>query len=155
MTALQRAELAIAPEDAEVRRASEWLSQQAGHMRIPATQTQRLDLCLNEALANVLTHGGPGVFTAPVHIQLERLEASTGDEAGVTVIDAGHPFDPSTATIGPRPGSLDEAEPGGLGLLMIRSYADDLHYRHEAGRNRLRFTVRWASNPGSQSAARN
>ena len=140
---MQLAALDIQPEDAEVRHASEWLHEQAGRMGIPSDPVERLDLCLNEALANVFTHGGPGVTTAPVKLLLEANLASHAREAWITVVDAGHPFDPSTASIGPRPGSLEEAEPGGLGLVMIRSYADDLRYWHEAGCNHLRFAVRW------------
>lgn len=142
---MQHAELDIQPQDAEVRHASDWLHVQAARMRIPADPAERLDLCLNEALANVFTHGGPGVMSAPVRIRLEHRDTGTGGEARIVVIDAGRPFDPSTAAIGPRPDSLDDAEPGGLGLLMIRGYADDLHYRHEAGRNHLRFAVRWGA----------
>jgi anti-sigma regulatory factor (Ser/Thr protein kinase) len=38
---------------------------------------------------------------------------------------------------------LAEAQPGGLGLSMLRSYSDHLAYRREAGRNQLTLTVRW------------
>ena len=51
-------------------------------------------------------------------------------------------FDPSTPPE-PRPASLAEAKPGGLGLLMIRNFSDDVSYRRSEGRNHLTITVSW------------
>jgi anti-sigma regulatory factor (Ser/Thr protein kinase) len=39
---------------------------------------------------------------------------------------------------------LAEAEPGGLGLLMMHEYADELSYRRNADQNELTFSVVWA-----------
>ena len=36
-----------------------------------------------------------------------------------------------------------DATPGGLGLLMIRSFSDVLTYQRDGERNQLRFGVRW------------
>ena len=42
-----------------------------------------------------------------------------------------------------RPLSLEEATPGGLGLLMMRKFSDDLTYERSGGRNHLSIIVRW------------
>ena len=65
--------------------------------------------------------------------------------AELSVADAGVAFDPSTypPEQTARPASLAEATPGGLGLLMIRSFSDDLSYRRSEGSNHLTITVSW------------
>ena len=42
-----------------------------------------------------------------------------------------------------RPKTLDEATPGGLGLVMLRRCSDWICYRYEEGRNHLTFGARW------------
>lgn len=105
----------------------------------------RLDHCLDEALANVITHGGPDALAAPVRVQFGVRRSQGICTAELLVADAGVAFDPSTFPPGPtpRPASLAEARPGGLGLLMIRKFSDDLSYRRSEGRNHLTITVSW------------
>jgi len=136
------AELSIRADTAEVRRASRWLESAALQQRVPAEQIARLDLCLNEALANILAHGGHSALASEVRLQL-RVRHEAGDhEAAVTVSDAGIAFDPLAYQPGPRADSLEEIEPGGLGLIMMREAADDLGYLRSEGRNLLTITVR-------------
>jgi len=143
-TVNRAAELSIDADAAEVRRASRWLESAALQQRVPAEQIARLDLCLNEALANILAHGGHSALASEVRLQL-RVHHEAGDhEAAVTVSDAGVAFDPLAYRPGPRADSLEEIEPGGLGLIMMREAADDLGYLRSEGRNLLTFTVRWS-----------
>ncbi len=68
--------------------------------------------------------------------------------AELSVTDAGVAFDPSAQTVVvPHPASLVDATPGGLGLLLIRNFSDELSYRHSEGRNHLTITVRWLEEP--------
>jgi serine/threonine-protein kinase RsbW len=132
-------ELAVRAEAADVRLASLWLEREALAAGVPADQVARLDACLNEVLANVIAHGGVTARSGPVLVRLE----SGPDEAGVTVIDAGIAFDPVAYVPRPFPGTLDEAEPGGLGVVMIRKFSDEVAYERRDGANRLTFRVRW------------
>ncbi len=110
---------------------------------VPADQIFRLDLCLNEALANVISHGGESAAAIPVLLWL-GVKSDHGDaEATLTIADAGVPFNPLTATGKVQPHSLAEAEPGGLGLTMISSFSDEIGYRFHQGKNHLTLTVRW------------
>jgi serine/threonine-protein kinase RsbW len=128
-----------------VRDASLWLARSGAEFGIPDDQLNRLDLCLNEALANIISHGCPAALTELIHLRMDmsRNEETQEQEATVTVSDAGSAFDTTTASTKPRPQTLDEAEPGGLGLLMIRSFSDKLSYSYSDGRNHLSFGVRW------------
>jgi len=141
-TVNQAAELSIRADAVKVRSASLWLEAAALQQRVPAEQIARLDLCLNEALANILAHGGPSARLSEVQLHFRVHQESAVHEAAVTVSDAGIAFDPLAYQPGPRADSLEEIEPGGLGLIMMREAADDLGYLRSEGRNLLTITVR-------------
>lgn len=137
-------ELTIGADGEEVRRASEWLATACRQHDVPQASADRLVLCLNEVLANVITHGGSAALSAPIRILVEVGIEEGGRKAGVTVSDAGRAFDPLSVPERTLPTTLDEASPGGLGLVMIRRCADWLHYRREDGRNHLTCGTRWS-----------
>jgi anti-sigma regulatory factor (Ser/Thr protein kinase) len=103
----------------------------------------RLDLCLNEAVANSLTHGGPGVQLVPLELTLQYDESGDTSCVMLSVDDGGMPFDPTTSTLPPQARSLVDASPGGLGIRMLRSTADALRYQRLGEKNRLDIEVRW------------
>jgi serine/threonine-protein kinase RsbW len=141
------ASLTIRAEAEEVRRASAWLESTARAQRVPPEQIVRLDHCLDEALANVMRHGGPTAFASPIRLALEVQRGDGWCSAELLVADEGIAFDPSCLMLElpPRPATLAQAEPGGLGLLMIRSFADDLSYQRSEGVNQLTMIVSWPS----------
>lgn len=126
-----------------LRQASQWLADHGKYHEIPAGKFDSLDLFLNEALANVLDHGGPQAIAMPVNVHFSCSRLSSQCEATVTVVDAGTAFNPLAASSKVPAQSLDEAVPGGLGIHLMRSFADDLHYSYRDDRNHLSFTVRW------------
>jgi len=137
------AELSIAADTGEVRRASTWLEMACIEREIPPEEIRRLDLCLNEALANVIAHSGAIASSFQIRLHLNVSHDQNASEATVTIVDAGAAFDPLAVAPKPRPLTLSEAEPGGLGLLMIRSFADKVNYQYRQDRNQLTFSVLW------------
>ena len=135
-------ELTIAANGAEVRRASEWLDTICRQRNVPRAQGERLALCLNEVLANVITHGGRAALAAPIRLLLEVRVDQDCSKASVTVSDAGMAFDPLSVPKGTLPRTLDDVSAGGLGLVMLRRCSDWLHYCHEDGLNHLTFGTR-------------
>lgn len=137
-------ELSINPDSSQFRLASGWLGQTGRKLGIPAEQIARLDVCLHEVLANVLDHGGASARSTPIGLRLARRRNPDRAEAALTVTDAGVPFDPLAVLPRPRPRTLAEARPGGLGLVIVRANADSLSYQYTDGRNQLTFGVRWS-----------
>lgn len=136
-------EIAIGASGAEARRASEWLATACLRRNVPQALGERLALCLNEVLANVLAHGGSTALSAPIRLLFDVRREADGGKASVTVSDAGLAFNPLLVPMRNLPNSLGEASVGGLGLVMIRRLSDWLDYRHEDGRNHLTFGARW------------
>jgi serine/threonine-protein kinase RsbW len=136
--------LEIRADAADVRSATLWLEQLCNASAIPSDQIFRLDLCLNEALANVIEHGGHDALRAPVRIVLKAGVDQGVRYAKLMISDAGPAFNPITVKPKAPPASLAEASPGGLGLGLMRSFADDVTYDRRQGRNCLQFVVRWS-----------
>ena len=138
-------QLTIGADAQEARRASEWLDTTCRQHGVPQAEVDRLALCLDEALANIIDHGGKTALSEPVRVQLEVGPHESGDMARVTVSDAGMAFDPLTAPTGGPASTLDEAVPGGRGLGIIRHCSFSLDYRREDGRNHLTFGTLWTA----------
>lgn len=115
---------------AAIGEAGDWLAAWLAPRAVPADAAFALRLCLEEALANIVMHGGEGEAS---------IAASLAEEDGSLVLrisDDGMAFDPVTAE------SPKEAVIGGNGLILLRRYSNAMSYRREDGRNHLalRFT---------------
>lgn len=141
------ANLSLSADTGEVSRASAWLDTACHKHGVPPDEIGRLDLCLNEALANIINHGGTRAPPSPIHLHLEVCREQDTGVAIVTISDSGTPFDPLTAPLKPMPKTLADVEPGGLGLMMIRKFSDHQRYRYSEGCNQLTFGVRWNETP--------
>ena len=137
-------EISIGANAAEARRATEWLEATCQQLGVPREQAERVVLCLDEVLANVITHGGKTALSQPIKLRLE-VRRDQECSASVTVSDAGMAFNPLTVPKRVTPKTLDEALPGGMGLALIRRCSSLLHYRHEDGHNHLTFGTRWGA----------
>lgn len=135
--------LSVGADAREARRASTWLGEAGSARGIPSDPLWRLDLCMNEALANVIAYGSAGAGASPIRLRLEVLRNASGGAASVTVSDAGAAFDPLKAQPKAKPRTLAEAEAGGYGLVLLRQFADALAYSFGEGQNHLTIQVRW------------
>jgi sigma-B regulation protein RsbU (phosphoserine phosphatase) len=136
-----------------LRQVSAWLESQAIAWCIPEEVLPRLDLCLNEVVANCVTHGGPEVMDSPLALQLSIASSHDQTLVTLTVIDSGKAFDPTSAAPKARPARLADATPGGLGLVMMRQNASRLVYRRTGGRNHIDMLFQF-DNAGAGSACR-
>ena len=136
--------LAIRAVRDDIGSAAEWLHEAGEALGVPAAQCHRLDMCLDEVLANIVSHGGPTALEGDVQLTLERGGDGDQPSALLKVSDLGVPFNPLSAPEKPLAVSLDDAEPGGLGLVMMKRFSDGLAYRHAEGRNELSVIVRWS-----------
>lgn len=136
--------LEIRAEPLELRRASAWLQERGEGLAVPADQIDRLEVCLNEVLANLLEHGGTPVASQPIRLRLEGFTPPAGAGVRLVISDAGVPFNPLVVSDKPLPASLGEASPGGLGLRLVRAYTDGMAYRVLADRNELSIEMHWS-----------
>jgi sigma-B regulation protein RsbU (phosphoserine phosphatase) len=120
-----------------LRQASGWLESQAKAWLIPEEVLERLDLCLNEVIANCVTHGGPYVSESPLALQLSSTQSYDQKLITLSVSDGGMAFDPTASVPKPLAPTLALATPGGLGIVMMRKSATRLSYQRASGRNHI------------------
>ncbi|HEY0648488.1 ATP-binding protein [Phenylobacterium sp.] len=104
----------------------------AARCELAERHADRLALVLEEWLGNVVEHGGaaPG---SRIVIRLDRPDA----RVRLTMSDAGAAFDPRAAAFqGPN---LQRG--GGVGLELVRAWAEILDYRRRRARNRVVLAV--------------
>jgi anti-sigma regulatory factor (Ser/Thr protein kinase) len=97
-----------------------------------------VELVLEEAITNVLRHGYDGTgqqHSIDIDLQIDL------DEVQVLIVDDAKPFDPLESDAQLLPDSLDDAQVGGLGLLMIRNTASRMSYERRDGHNRFSLTI--------------
>ena len=94
-----------------------------------------INLVLEELFTNIITYGFED--SAEHRIRIEITQAN--DSLQVRVEDDGRCFNP----IGVLPPDLtcavENRKIGGLGLLLIRRFVEDIQYEHKAGKNILTF----------------
>ena len=135
--------LEIDPDPHQFRRASGWLRAGGSSLGVPEEQIDRLELCLNEVLANLIEHGGDAVASHPIQLELRASAMPSGFDWQLVVSDRGEPFDPGQVSLRPLPGNLEQARPGGLGLRLVKAFSDGMVYRVLEGRNELTITMHW------------
>lgn len=97
------------------------------------------ELALEELLTNVVKYAYRG---APDDSRRVVVDVRVGaDGVAVEVADRGDPFDPTAERLDDLPESLDERRVGGLGLRLVRTFARDVAYRREGGRNVVTVTL--------------
>ena len=113
---------------------------------VPPDVAWRLQVALDEIVANVVTHGAAG-GAGPV--ELDVWFSRDGAMVEVTVCDSGPAFDPLARPAPDVSLPLDAREPGGLGIALVRSLMDDVTYERTSG-NRLTLRKRIDDHPAEQ-----
>lgn len=104
----------------------------AGGCALSDAATNRLALVVDEWLANAVEHGRPAPASRLV-LRLDRDAACVR----LVVTDAGAAFDPRAAVSdGPN---LERG--GGVGLELVRAWAEIEDYRRRRGRNRIALRI--------------
>ena len=111
-----------------------------GEGRTPKMMAQMMLVC-EEVFVNICRYGFPdGQPRLPVDI-----EAAVDERAGclhLVFSDQGIAYDPLSHDA-KKVDPADEQRKGGLGILLMRKYMDDLRYTRADGRNILRMTKRF------------
>lgn len=122
----------------EMSRVERWLAGFIEKWEIPAGAGFAVDLVINEAVANVISHA----YRDGADHQIAVSLTDTPEAVVVEIVDDGEAFNPFDAPAMATASDLEQAAIGGRGIHLIKSYSDDYDYRRVAGRNRLRLAIR-------------
>lgn len=110
----------------------ELVGAEAAQAGLAAPRIQRLQVAVEEAVVNVSTHaygGRQGDIRIRIRQELGRLI--------VEIEDDGPAFDPLAALPPDTSQALEDRRAGGLGIMLIRRFTDDVRCCRERNRNIL------------------
>jgi len=102
-------------------------------------QGTRLELAVEEALVNVFQYAYAGQAQPGAVLCRVRVDA---DGLTVEIADEGPPFDPLARPDPDTVLALEQRQPGGLGIFMIRQLTDEVGYCRKDGQNVLTIKMR-------------
>ena len=117
---------------AELQRLAEWIDGWA-QQALSSDLSFAVQLCLEEAVANVIMYGGSARDRLEIAVEVEDNDATLI----ARVVDNGRPFDPTETLPPPKASSLAQARIGNLGIHLMRSFASSMQYERRDGCNRL------------------
>ncbi len=131
--------LALPPDLENLRRVREFVAARAEQAGLPTEAAKDLVLAVDEAVTNIVVHGGQGpdgLIEVDARVQAEGCV--------VRILDTGRTFDPTaTPDENPPTSPLDRDAPGGFGIFLIKHLVDEVSYRTTAeGRNELTLLKR-------------
>ena len=130
--------LTLAAEPGSLAQVLAFVRQGASEAQLSEERAAQLELVMEEILMNLSKHAYP--HDAPGQVELRYSIPSPG-ELRMEVADRGREFDPTAAAAPDLTLDLANRPVGGLGIFLIRSFADSLSYRREDGWNRLTFAI--------------
>lgn len=113
-----------------------WIEYLASQHSIPSEVQFAINLCLEEAVSNIIRHGYGLAIRRPVSVHFTIPRA--GYYVFVVEDEAPH-FNPLDAPELPALNPSDEIRIGGQGIRLLRRFADTLEYERAPAGNRLRI----------------
>jgi len=125
--------LKLRNDRAELARMMTWIEQLVGPLKLPPQTTYAVQLCLEEAVVNIISYAFEPDTEHDVKIGIWR----DGRTVFAEIIDDGRPFDPLSQETPRRAADLKSAHVGGLGITLMHNFATNIGYRRSGGTNRL------------------
>jgi anti-sigma regulatory factor (Ser/Thr protein kinase) len=132
MSSAESSRLVLHNDLAELKRLAAWIEGWARN-GVSNDVSFAVQLCLEEAVANIIMYGGMSDEPLKIVIEVER----NGTTLIARVVDNGRQFDPTQVPPPSMPASLAEAKIGDLGIHLMRNFASGMHYERRDGCNRL------------------
>lgn len=101
-----------------------------------------LDLIVEELFVNVAMHAYRDLESADPGMDIFVADDAIGHVVHLLIQDSGTPYDPTAHVADALTGSeaLDDLQPGGMGILLVRKLSDSMRYERFNGRNILHVT---------------
>ena len=128
----------LAPRLSELRHLATMVEEFGDANQLPLPKVFVVNLTLDELITNIVTHGSFRSASDPeieIHLKVDR---------GVLILtmeDNGEMFDPTVDTKPDTTSSLEEREVGGLGLHLVKSFADRVSYEFVGSKNHVARTL--------------
>jgi anti-sigma regulatory factor (Ser/Thr protein kinase) len=130
--------LRLAANIACLHAATEFVRTGALEANLPEARIGELDLLIEEVFLNVCRHGYPDGRQGVVALE---YSLSAPGELSIEVADQGVEFNPLTAAPPDLTSNLENRPIGGLGVFLVKRFAQFITYRRDRDWNRLTFGI--------------
>src|SRR5262245_1685828 len=122
----------------EIPSAARWIESIATDLALSEPRTFAMQVCLEELMSNIAKYGKHSSQIDSVNplLILVTVEALP-DRTTMTVEDNGRPFNVARAPAKPIDQPLDQVQPGGLGIELIKDFATNIRYDRTDSGNRV------------------
>ena len=125
--------VSLSPRLSAVRSLAQMVEEFGDANRLPDQQVYMINLALDELITNTVSYGLRGIARPRIEVALEISDSMLV----LTMVDNGQKFDPTQDTDPDLSSTVEERPIGGLGLHLIKTFADRVNYEYSDGRNRL------------------
>lgn len=130
--------LALKNDSAELLRLSEEVDAFAKRCRLSDETRFGLQLCLEEAVMNVVNYGYDDMDEHDIQVKLSLQD--DGRSLQLSIVDDGMELGYLDERDAELDSFVEDPALGGIGFLLMRNYSDDLIYERRDGRNHLLLT---------------
>ena len=123
----------LSPRLSAVRNLSRMVETFGNANQLPEPKIYIVNLALDELITNAVTYGFDGIACPKIEITVRVTDTALV----LTMVDNGTKFDPTADTHPDVSSGIAERAIGGLGLHLVKTFADRLSYEFVDGRNRL------------------
>ena len=125
--------VSLSPRLSAVRSLAQQVEEFGDAHELPEQQIYMINLALDELITNTVSYGLRGIGQPKIDVTLRISDTLLV----LTLEDNGQRFDPTQNTNPDLSSPVDERPIGGLGLHLIKTFADRIDYEYSEGRNRL------------------
>jgi serine/threonine-protein kinase RsbW len=123
MSSFEATRLVLRNDLAELDRLAGWIEASI-QKDLSADTSFAIQLCLEEAVANIIMHGDAKDDRSEIAIEVER----NGGTLVAYIEDSGREFDPTQAPARSLASSLKEVKVGDFGIHLMRKFASGMDY---------------------------
>jgi serine/threonine-protein kinase RsbW len=126
----------------DISAAAQWVNTIVADQQLPEQLVFALQICLEELLTNIVRHGvaessGDLSHVAMPPVNVEITISTSAHGVRMTIEDDGKPFDIVNAPAHRIDQPLNEVQPGGLGIQLIKNFASSIAYERTGLGNRI------------------
>lgn len=119
---------------------AQWVESCLEQWLLPASKNFAIQLCCEEAFSNIIKYGvaqprADAFDSAVANFSLKYQQ----HQLQLTIEDHCEPFNPLEAAQPVVPSSLEEAKIGGLGIDLMKKFAQKIRYERKDYKNRMLF----------------
>jgi anti-sigma regulatory factor (Ser/Thr protein kinase) len=115
-----------------------WVDDFSQRWSLPGSTAFAIQLCCEEVFSNIVRHGLKELAFADINEEGVKLYLDHGDRAVILRIDdQAEAFDPLAVDSPLHPQSVADASVGGLGIHLVRKFAQDVRYERRGQTNSL------------------